>query len=332
MRGGPRREAACRLGVLVPLALIALLAATSCRGIYLVGARRSGEPPPATRRGAPDSEQRSVAGRPVGGEPERAPARERGPGGGGSGERTPTGYPPARSGDEGGQRDASAAATRGETTEPAGGKEGAADSKEPGGAGDSVTTGSSPGGGAGESAPAGGVEMVPAERGPQGEDAHLLYQVSLALDLLEAGAVAQAARIVDQLTVHFPESRSASLFQVFLRRRHPRLLTGAQEADASLLRDPEGAARAYDEGRERLKGGSQREALLAFERAYSLDPERKEVVDSLASLLKNMGLELYSKGKWSEAISYWKRALEISPADTETLRFLNRAEGIENKM
>jgi tetratricopeptide (TPR) repeat protein len=92
------------------------------------------------------------------------------------------------------------------------------------------------------------------------------------------------------------------------------------------------AAKAHDEARSLADKGALEAARQAYERAYALNEKDGAVSEGLVSLLKKMGLELYSKGKLEEAVTHWKRALQIRPEDEEVRRYLQRAQTVSGKL
>ena len=133
-----------------------------------------------------------------------------------------------------------------------------------------------------------------------------------------------------QLGEYFPGSKAVELFQVFLQGRLAQFKKSARPEP--LVRDTQGALKAFEEGQVLLKGNRPEEARLAFEKAHALDPENPAITGGLSSCLKQAGLELYSKGDLQGAVQLWKRALEIQPADVETLRFLQRAKTVNKNL
>ena len=89
------------------------------------------------------------------------------------------------------------------------------------------------------------------------------------------------------------------------------------------------AAKQLREARTNLAANQYREALSGLERAYEIDSTNPEIAAELISLLKRLGLELYSKGRLDEAISHWTRVLEVAPNDIVAQRFIHRARTIE---
>ena len=163
----------------------------------------------------------------------------------------------------------------------------------------------------------------------------LLELANLAIDFIEMGSVEEAGQVIDRIEELFPGDSSAKQFQTFLRgrlptsTREPRKL-GNPAASGKI--DPDAARKAYKTGQKLLKVNRNSAALNAFEEAHSLDPDNLEITDTLVFLLKNTGIELYSKGKWDEAIFYWEKLLKIRPGDVEGLTFLRRARALETEL
>ena len=63
--------------------------------------------------------------------------------------------------------------------------------------------------------------------------------------------------------------------------------------------------------------------------ASSEDPE---AVKKTVAALKKRGLDLYSRGKLTEAVECWKKVLELVPSDEEAKRYLERAETVSRKL
>lgn len=96
--------------------------------------------------------------------------------------------------------------------------------------------------------------------------------------------------------------------------------------------DSEAAQTALGEARARLAKSEFEAAREAFERAYALDPFDRAAARELTTLLKQMGLRLYAQGKLDQAVAHWQRAREITPEDTETRRYLKRAETVSKEL
>lgn len=162
------------------------------------------------------------------------------------------------------------------------------------------------------------------------EETRLVEHVLSIIQLTEGGSIPEAAQQTDQLAVLFPGNKSAELFQIFLAAHLSRLEKNSRHTPTQ--NEALEASKFYEKA-DRLQKESQIEdAFQAFERAYSLDPENPQIISGFVSFLKQMGLELYSKGEWKKAVVYWRRVLEIRPSDVEARRFLKRAEAVNQNL
>jgi tetratricopeptide (TPR) repeat protein len=161
------------------------------------------------------------------------------------------------------------------------------------------------------------------------EDAErLLERAGMILEALDAGSYPLAAQETQRLSATFPGNAGALLIQVLFERRLAQLKSGdAGAASASLT-----AKRHEAQAKTLVKQGRNEDARVLLERAHALDPENAEIADSLVSLLKQMGLELYGDGDAIQAAELWRRAQEIKPDDAEVQRFLRRADTVKGKI
>ncbi len=162
------------------------------------------------------------------------------------------------------------------------------------------------------------------------EDTRLVEHALSIIQLTERGSIPEVAQHIDQLAVLFPGNKSVELFQIFLTAHLSRLEKNSLHT--STQKDALEASRSYEKAGRLQKENRIEEAFQAFESAYSLDPENPQIISGFVSFLKQMGLDLYSKGKWKEAVVYWKRVLEIRPSDVEARRFLKRAEAVNQNL
>jgi tetratricopeptide (TPR) repeat protein len=174
-------------------------------------------------------------------------------------------------------------------------------------------------------APVGPPAVAAAPADGLSEDAErLLEHATLILEAIDAGSYSMAAEETQRMSAAFPGSRDSWLIQILLERRLAQLQSGAS---ASLT-----ASKQEAQARGLIKQGRKEEARLLLERAHALDPRNAGVVESLVSVLKQMGLERYGAGDAVQAAALWRRAVEIRPTDEEARRFLKRADDVKKKI
>lgn len=82
----------------------------------------------------------------------------------------------------------------------------------------------------------------------------------------------------------------------------------------------------YLKGVEYLDGGLLKEAIACFEQVYAQDSGFKDIGQLFIKATKFYGIELYGQGFHAEALTHWRRTLELSPGNEEILAYIDRAE------
>ncbi len=128
----------------------------------------------------------------------------------------------------------------------------------------------------------------------------LVGEALLTLELMERGALDESERRIHALAGLYPDRESALLIRTLLNHWLSRART--------------------------ISGASPDQVAPEIHVAAPAEPPAN--TEKAVASLKMEGLNFYSRGDLDGAVSCWRRILELDPADTETRKFLQRAEAI----
>nr|MBN2277277.1 hypothetical protein [candidate division Zixibacteria bacterium] len=97
-------------------------------------------------------------------------------------------------------------------------------------------------------------------------------------------------------------------------------------APLSRAENPDEVSSKIDRCRTLIDSDSLIEAIASLEELYHKDPGRMDIGDLLVKSCKFLGVKYYGQSLYTEAITAWKKALEIEPGNREILGYIARCE------